>query len=384
MIKKIKIGMVGGGDGAFIGEIHRIASRIDNRFELVAGALSSDSSRAIDSGENLGISGDRIYTSYEQMARTENARVDGIDAVVIVTPNHMHFPVAKAFLQQGIAVICDKPVTLDQLQARQLAKIIKETGSFFCLTHNYTAYPMVRFARELVQEGKVGKIRLVQVEYVQDWLSDKQEDGDNKQAQWRTDPKKSGAGGSVGDIGSHAFNLAEFISNLQVSEVCADIDAFVEGRQLDDNAHVLLRFQQGAKGILWCSQVAPGNDNQLKIRIFGDRGGLEWAQENPNELWYSPLGEPTQRFTRAGHGVSEVANRISRPPAGHPEGYLEGFANLYRDSADALVLHQQGKSLPPELQLIPGINEGIAAMNFIEAVVNSSKSNSQWVPLNEQ
>jgi len=384
MLKKIRIGMVGGGDGAFIGEIHRIASRIDNRFELVAGALSSDSSRAIQSGESLGISADRIYTCYERMARTENARTDGIDAVVIVTPNHLHFPVAKAFLQQGIAVICDKPVTLDSVQALLLAKIIKQTGSFFCLTHNYTAYPMVRFARELVQEGKVGKIRLVQVEYVQDWLSDKQEEGGNKQAQWRTDPTKSGAGGSVGDIGSHAFNLAEFISKLQVSEVCADIDAFVEDRKLDDNAHVLLRFKQGAKGILWCSQVAPGNDNQLKIRIFGDRGGLEWAQENPNELWYSPLGEPTQKLTRAGHGVSEIANRISRTPAGHPEGYLEGFANLYRDIADALVLHKQGKMLPPELQLIPGIDEGIAAMNFIEAVVSSSQSNSQWVSLNEQ
>jgi len=384
MLKKIRIGMVGGGDGAFIGEIHRIASRIDNRFELVAGALSSDSSRAIQSGESLCISADRIYTCYERMARTENARTDGIDAVVIVTPNHLHFPVAKAFLQQGIAVICDKPVTLDSVQALLLAKIIKQTGSFFCLTHNYTAYPMVRFARELVQEGKVGKIRLVQVEYVQDWLSDKQEEGGNKQAQWRTDPTKSGAGGSVGDIGSHAFNLAEFISKLQVSEVCADIDAFVEDRKLDDNAHVLLRFKQGAKGILWCSQVAPGNDNQLKIRIFGDRGGLEWAQENPNELWYSPLGEPTQKLTRAGHGVSEIANRISRTPAGHPEGYLEGFANLYRDIADALVLHKQGKMLPPELQLIPGIDEGIAAMNFIEAVVSSSQSNSQWVSLNEQ
>ncbi|EPJ46626.1 MAG: oxidoreductase domain-containing protein [Osedax symbiont Rs2] len=384
MITKIKIGMVGGGEGAFIGEIPRIASRLDNRFELVAGAFSSNSCRALVSGENLGINTDRIYTSYEQMARSENARADGIDAVVIVTPNHLHFPVAKEFLQQGIAVICDKPVTLDLVQALLLAKIIKQSGSFFCLTHNYTAYPMVRFARELVQEGKVGKIRLVQVEYVQDWLSDKQEESGNKQAQWRTDPAKSGAGGSVGDIGSHAFNLAEFISNLQVSEVCADIDAFVEDRQLDDNAHVLLRFKQGAKGILWCSQVAPGNDNRLKIRIYGDRGGLEWAQENPNELCYSPLGEPTQKFTRAGHGTTEVANRISRTPAGHPEGYLEGFANLYRDIADALVLHKQGKMLPPELQLIPGIDEGIAAMSFIEAVVSSSKSNSQWVPLNEQ
>jgi len=383
MLQKIKYGMVGGGEGAFIGEIHRIASRIDNRFELVAGALSSNPERAALSAKTIGIDDARSYACFEQMAQAEKNREDGIDAVVIVTPNHMHFPVAKAFLEQGIAVICDKPVTLDLEQAQTLEKIIAQSNSFFRLTHNYTGYPLVRYARELVQEGVLGNIRLVQVEYAQDWLSAKEEDSDNKQAKWRTDPSKSGAGGSLGDIGTHAFNLAQFMSGLSVQEVCADIDAFVDGRVLDDNAHVMLRFNKGAKGTLWCSQVAPGNANALKIRIYGDKGGLEWAQEDPNQLWHSPLGEPTQKLIRGGHGISDVANRISRTPAGHPEGYLEGFANLYRDIADALLLHKQGKAIPAHLQLVPGIKEGVAGLQFVESVVASAKANSQWVALND-
>lgn len=383
MFRKINYGMVGGGEGAFIGDIHRIASRIDNRFDLVAGALSSDPERAALSAANIGIDESRSYASFEQMAIAEKNRVDGIDVVVIVTPNHMHFPVAKAFLEQGIAVICDKPVTLNLEQAQQLAQIIAENNSFFRLTHNYTGYPLVRYARELVQEGKLGNIRVVQVEYAQDWLSSKEEDTDNKQAKWRTDPSKSGAGGSLGDIGTHAFNLAQFMSDLKVQQVCADIDAFVEGRPLDDNAHVMLRFNKGAKGMLWCSQVAPGNANALKIRLYGDKGGLEWSQEDPNELWFSPLGEPTQKLIRGGHGVTEVANRISRTPAGHPEGYLEGFANLYRDIADALLLHKEGLPIPAHLQLVPGIEEGISGLQFVESVVASSKANSQWVALND-
>jgi len=383
MLQKIKYGMVGGGEGAFIGDIHRIASRIDNRFELVAGALSSNPERAALSAKNIGIDDDRSYASFEQMAQAEKNREDGIDAVVIVTPNHMHFPVAKAFLEQGIAVICDKPVTLDLEQAQTLEKIIAQSNSFFRLTHNYTGYPLVRYARELVQEGVLGKLRLVQVEYAQDWLSAKEEDTDNKQAKWRTDPSKSGAGGSLGDIGTHAFNLAQFMADLSVQEVCADIDAFVDGRVLDDNAHVMLRFNKGAKGTLWCSQVAPGNANALKIRIYGDKGGLEWAQEDPNQLWHSPLGEPTQKLIRGGHGITDVANRISRTPAGHPEGYLEGFANLYRDIADALLLHKEGKVIPAHLQLVPGIKEGVAGLQFVESVVASAKANSQWVALND-
>lgn len=379
MSKKIKYGMVGGGDGAFIGDIHRIASRIDDRFELVAGALSSDAQRANDSALRIGIDLQRSYSSYEEMARIESARADGIDAVVIVTPNHLHFPVTKAFLEQGIAVICDKPATLDLAQAKELATLIKERGSFYRLTHNYTAYPLVRFAREMIEQGKLGKLRLVQVEYVQDWLSENEEQKGNKQAQWRTDPAKSGIGGSLGDIGTHAFNLAQFMSGLQVSEVCADIDVFVDGRVLDDNAHVMLRFNNAAKGMLWCSQVAPGNANNLKVRLYGEKGGIEWQQEEPNHLWYTPLGEPSQKIIRAGHGVSQVANRISRTPAGHPEGYLEGFANLYSDIADALTLHQQGLEIPEHLQLIPGIEEGISSMRFIEATVQSSRANSQWV-----
>ncbi|NQZ31782.1 MAG: Gfo/Idh/MocA family oxidoreductase [Oceanospirillaceae bacterium] len=382
MYSKIKYGMVGGGEGAFIGDIHRIAARIDNRYELVAGALSADADKAARSAQAIGIDAQRSYASFVEMAAVEKERDDGIDVVVIVTPNHMHFPVAKAFLEQGIAVICDKPATLNLAQAHELAAIITRTGGFFRLTHNYTGYPLVRYARELVQEGKLGELRLVQVEYAQDWLSSKEEDTDNKQAKWRTDPSKSGAGGSLGDIGTHAFNLAQFMSDLTVSEVCADIDAFVEGRVLDDNAHVLLRFNKEVKGILWCSQVAPGNANALKIRIYGAKGGLEWSQEDPNELLFSPLGEPTQKMIRAGHGISDVANRVSRTPAGHPEGYLEGFANLYSDIADALILHNKGEPIPAELQLIPGIKEGVAGLQFVESVVESSKNNSQWVSLN--
>ena len=382
MYSKIKYGMVGGGEGAFIGDIHRIAARIDNRYELVAGALSADADKAARSAQAIGIDAQRSYASFVEMAAVEKERDDGIDVVVIVTPNHMHFPVAKAFLEQGIAVICDKPATLNLAQAHELAAIITRTGGFFRLTHNYTGYPLVRYARELVQEGKLGELRLVQVEYAQDWLSSKEEDTDNKQAKWRTDPSKSGAGGSLGDIGTHAFNLAQFMSDLTVSEVCADIDAFVEGRVLDDYAHVLLRFNKEVKGILWCSQVAPGNANALKIRIYGAKGGLEWSQEDPNELLFSPLGEPTQKMIRAGHGISDVANRVSRTPAGHPEGYLEGFANLYSDIADALILHNKGEPIPAELQLIPGIKEGVAGLQFVESVVESSKNNSQWVSLN--
>ncbi|MFQ3230077.1 Gfo/Idh/MocA family protein [Reinekea sp.] len=381
MSKKLKLGMVGGGEGAFIGAVHRIASRIDDRYELVAGALSSDAVRAKRSALALGIDETRSYASFEEMAKAEAAREDGIDAVSIVTPNHMHFPVAKAFLEQGIHVICDKPVTIDLAQALELKKIVAESGKIFALTHNYTGYPLVRQARKMVADGLLGDIRLVQSEYIQDWLTDAQEQTDNKQAQWRTDPEKAGAGGSLGDIGTHAFNLASFISGLDVTEVSAELTAFVPGRVLDDNAHVMLRYANGAKGLLWSSQVAPGNENGLKVRIYGDKGGLEWAQENPNELWFSPFGEPVQKLTRAGHGVGEVANRVSRTPAGHPEGYLEGFANLYSDVADAILAHNENLPAPEFSNHIPGIAAGIAGMEFIEKVVQSSRDNGVWTSL---
>lgn len=382
MSSKIKLGMVGGGEGSFIGAIHRIASRIDDRYELVAGALSADPNRAKKSALDLGIEPDRSYESFEQMALAEKQRPDGIDAVSIVTPNHMHYPVARAFLEQGIAVICDKPVTLNLQEAETLKDLIKNTGCFFGLTHNYTGYPVVRHAREMIRQGQLGNIRVIQVEYAQDWLTEKEEDSDNKQAQWRTDPKRSGAGGSLGDIGTHAFNLVRFISGLKATEVSADINAFVPGRLLDDNAHVMMRFENGAKGMLWSSQVAPGNENGLKIRIYGEKAGLQWSQENPNELWFSPFGQPTQRLTRGGHGMSEAAKRVTRTPGGHPEGYLEGFANIYSDIAEALLLIKSGQKLTDELSLIPGIDEGISGMKFIQSVIESSQSNSLWVPLN--
>jgi len=376
--KRIRIGMVGGGEGAFIGAVHRIASRIDDCFELVAGALSSDAERSRTSGLALGIDESRTYASFSIMAEQEKARIDGIQAVIIVTPNHMHFPVAKAFLEQGIHVICDKPVTKTLDEALQLKKLVEQSGAFFALTHNYTGYPLVRHAKHLVDTGVLGKLRVIQAEYAQDWLTDKTEETDNKQAQWRTDPEKSGMAGCLGDIGTHAFNLACFVSGQKVEQVSADLTAFVAGRRLDDNVHTMLRFNGGAKGMLWSSQVAPGNENGLKIRVYGEKAGIEWAQESPNELWLSVLGEPTQRLTRAGHGMSEVANRVSRIPAGHPEGYLEGFANLYLDIAQAIHAIEQGASVRSVQGIIPSIDDGVDGMKFITAVLASSQNNSVW------
>jgi len=379
--KRIRIGMVGGGDGAFIGAVHRIATRIDDGFELVAGALSSDPKRALSSALRLGIDEERSYASFTEMARQEKQRKDGIQAVIIVTPNHMHFPVAKAFLEQGIHVICDKPVTKDLNEALALKELVVKSGVFFALTHNYTAYPLVRHAKHLIDTGVLGKLRVIQVEYAQDWLTEQAEKTYNKQAQWRTDPEKSGQAGCLGDIGTHAFNLACFISGQKVQQVSADLTAFVSGRRLDDNVHTMLRFDGGAKGMLWSSQVAPGNENGLKIRLYGEKAGIEWCQESPNELWLSVLGESTQKITRAGHGAGEEANRLSRVPAGHPEGYLEGFANLYVDIAAAIHAIENGADVGSVQGLIPSIDDGVDSMRFITAVLASSASDSAWQSL---
>ena len=379
--KRIRIGMVGGGDGAFIGAVHRIATRIDDGYELVAGALSSDPERALTSALRLGIDAERSYASFTTMAKQEKQRPDGIQAVLIVTPNHMHYPVAKAFLEQGIHVICDKPVTKTLDEALALKDLVTKSGAFFALTHNYTGYPLIRHAKHLVDTGVLGKLRVIQAEYAQDWLTDKAESTDNKQAQWRTDPEKSGMAGCLGDIGTHAFNLACFISGQKVQSVCADLTAFVSGRRLDDNVHTMLRFDGGAKGMLWSSQVAPGNENGLKIRIYGEKAGIEWSQESPNELWLSVFGEPTQKITRAGHGAGEEANRLSRVPAGHPEGYLEGFANLYLDIGIAIRAIEDGAPVDSVQGLIPSIDDGIEGMKFITAVLASSAQNSAWCEL---
>lgn len=376
---RIRYAMVGGGRGAFIGAIHRIAARLDDRFELVAGALSSNPENAKLSAADLHIAADRAYASYEEMLRIEKTRADGIQAVVIVTPNHMHFPVAKACLEAGVDVICDKPVTRTLEEALALEQIVKQSGCFFALTHNYSAYPLVRYAREIIAQGKLGTLRVVQVEYPQEWLTEAAAD-DNKQASWRTDPARSGAAGCLGDIGTHAFQLAQFITQQKVTSVSADLTSFVAGRLVDDNVHALLRFDGGAKGMLWSSQVAPGCENGLRIRIFGDKAGIEWAQENPNELWFGELNKPRQRITRRGDIGSDIAARGMRTPGGHPEGYLEGFANLYKDIADILVARQQGEYHFLQ-QWVPDIDTGVEGMRFIQAVLASSKNNGAWTTL---
>ena len=373
--RRIRLGMVGGGKDAFIGGVHRIAARMDDRFELVAGALSSTPEKSRESGEALGLA--RIYDDFRQMAQREARRKDGIEAVSIVTPNHVHYAAAREFLKRGIHVICDKPLTSTLADAKKLVKAAEESDALFILTHNYTGYPMVRHAREMVASGQLGPIRVVQVEYPQDWLSVEQ---DFKQANWRTDPAQSGVGGSTGDIGTHAFNLACFVTGLRVDSLAADIQAFVPGRQVDDNAHVLLRFDGGARGMLWSSQVAPGNENALRLRVYGEKGGLEWAQEDPNYLWYTPFGEPKRLITRNGAGAGEAAGRVSRVPAGHPEGYLEGFANIYTEAAEAIIAARSGKPVP-EAVVYPTVQDGLLGVQFVSACVKSSARNAAWVKL---
>jgi predicted dehydrogenase len=377
---RIRLGMVGGGAGAFIGAVHRIAARLDDKFELVAGALSSDPERARQSGAELGLAPDRTYASYADMAKREARLKHGIEAVAIVTPNHMHYPAAREFLRRGIHVICDKPLTATLADAKKLVKLVEKADALFILTHNYTGYPMIREARARVRAGELGELRLVQVEYVQDWLAEPIEQTGQKQAAWRTDPAQSGAGGSTGDIGTHAFNLAEFVSGLQLEALSADVHTFVAGRRLDDNAHVMLRFKGGAKGMLWCSQVAVGNENGLKLRIYGTRGGLEWAQEHPNHLTVTRLGAPPQLVTRAGAGSGAAAGRMSRTPSGHPEGYLEGFANIYAEAAAAILAARERKA--PDADVIyPSVYDGLRGVEFVTACIASSQRNGAWLTI---
>ena len=375
MADRIRLGMVGGGNDAFIGAVHRIAARIDDRFELVAGALSSTPEKSRASGEALGLP--RVYDDFKSMAIREARLKAGIEAVSIVTPNHVHYAAAREFLKRGIHVICDKPLTSTLPDARKLVKAAEASGAIFVLTHNYTGYPMVRQARQMVANGDIGRIRVVQVEYPQDWLSVEQ---DFKQAEWRTDPARSGVGGSTGDIGTHAFNLACFVTGLEVESLAADIQAFVPGRPVDDNAHVMLRFEGGARGMLWASQVAPGNENALRIRVYGESGGLEWAQEDPNHLWHTPFGEPKRLITRNGAGSGEASARMSRIPPGHPEGYLEGFANIYSEAAAAIIAARTGDA-PPADVIYPTVYDGLKGVQFVSACVTSSKRNAAWVKL---
>ncbi|MCB4920316.1 Gfo/Idh/MocA family protein [Brucella sp. ZJ1_1] len=379
-VPRIRLGMVGGGAGAFIGGVHRMAARLDNRFELVAGALSSSAEKAQASGRELGLAEDRIYSSYKDMAIREARLKNGIEAVSIVTPNHVHYEAAREFLRRGIHVICDKPLTSTLADAKKLKKVADESGALFVLTHNYTGYPMVRQAREMIANGELGDLRVVQVEYAQDWLTEAVEATGAKGAVWRTDPAQSGLGGATGDIGTHAFNLASFVTGLTLDSLAADLDSFVEGRRLDDNAHVMLRFAGGAKGMLWCSQVAPGNENALRLRVYGTKGGIEWAQEDPNYLWFTPFGEQKRLITRGGAGVGNAATRVTRVPGGHPEGYLEAFATIYSEAASAIEAHRKGKK-PDSAVIYPTVDDGLKGVAFIDACVRSSQKNGGWVKL---
>jgi len=380
MNRKLRYAMIGGGRGAFIGAVHRIAAGLDNQAELVAGAFSSDPARSKASGEDFFLDPSRVYGTYQEMAEVESKRPanERLDFVVIVTPNHQHFGPAKTFLEKGFNVICDKPVTFNLAEAKALAKIVRKSGKVFVLTHNYTGNVLVKEAREWVRRGDLGEIRKIVVEYPQGWLSTHLEASGQKQAAWRTDPKRSGAAGCIGDIGSHADNLARYITGLEIDELCADLTSFVKGRKLDDDGNVLLRFKGGAKGILHSSQISVGEENNLNIRIYGSKAGLEWHQENPNQLTIKFPDRPEQILRRGNGYLSDQAKKFVRIPPGHPEGYLEAFANIYREAFRAIEAEVSGKPIPKDVDY-PGIDEGLHGMQFIETVVKSAKAGAKWV-----
>jgi predicted dehydrogenase len=376
---KIRYGMVGGGRGAFIGAVHRFAARLDDCFELTAGALSADPENAQLSGRDLRLDPERVYSNYQAMAAQESRRPDGIQAVVIVTPNHLHYPVAKAFLSVGTDVICDKPLSVTMSEAYELIELAKRSGLIFVVTLNNTGYAMVRQAREMIAAGDIGEIRLIHAAYIQDWLTLPIDAQGHKQAEWRTDPARAGASACLVDIGVHAHNLAGFVTGLDVLEVSADLVTFVPGRRLDDNAHVLLRYSRGVRGVLIASQVAPGNYNSLSLKVYGSRGGLEWFAETPEILRFTPFGEATRTLVRGGAGNTAEAARGSRMPAGHPEGYIEGFANLYRDAAALIHARRNGTPAAAMVQRsVPTVIDGAKGIRFVEAAVASSRADGRW------
>jgi len=374
--RRLRLGMVGGGQGAFIGAVHRIAARLDDRFELVAGALSSDPRRAQASAAEAGIA--RSYADWNEMARAEAARDDGIDAVAIVTPNHLHAPVATAFLEAGIHVVCDKPLAISLAEGEALARLAREKNKLFALTHTYSGYPLVRHARELIERGELGELRVVQVEYAQDWLAEPIEtSGVNKQAGWRTDPALAGPAGCLGDIGTHAYHLAAFVTGMTPSALSAELHTFVPGRRIDDHVQAMLRYSNGARGMLWASQVASGAENALRLRVYGTKASLVFDQEHPNALWFTPLGGSAERLTR-GRVTSTIAAHATRVPPGHPEGYLEAFAQLYKDAALQIEALDEGRPLPAESLLLTTVEDGVAGLRFIDTVLASSAADGQW------
>ncbi|MCP3966734.1 MAG: Gfo/Idh/MocA family oxidoreductase [Lentisphaerae bacterium] len=381
MERKLKMGMVGGGPGAFIGAVHRIAARIDGKIELVCGAFSSSPEKSRQTGQELFLSDDRIYESYQSMIECEAALPEGerMDFVAIVTPNHMHFPVAMMALENDFHVICDKPMTLTLDDARKLNDKVKETGLIFCLTHNYTGYPMVKQAREMIQNGQLGEIKKIVSEYPQGWLASKIEDEEQKQASWRTDPVTSGASCSMGDIGSHAENLAEYITGLKITELCADLSTFVPGRMLDDDGGVLVHYDNGARGIIYASQVSVGEENGLRIRVYGTKGAIEWTQTEPNTLVFKSNDAPQQIYRTGWAGTGEAAAYNTRIPAGHPEGFLEAFANLYRNFATVVAARIDGIEPDAVACDFPTVEDGVRGMAFIETVVKSAGSDQKWI-----
>jgi predicted dehydrogenase len=383
MSRKIRYGMVGGGRGAFIGAVHRIAAAIDQQIDLVCGAFSSDPAKSKASGADFFLPADRCYGTFEEMIKGEKSLPADrrMDFIAIVTPNHMHFPPAKMALENGFHVLSDKPATFNLAEAKSLGQLVKKTGQLYGLTHNYTGYPLVKEARDMVRAGRIGKIRKIVVEYPQGWLATRLESSGQKQASWRTDPSKSGAGGCVGDIGTHAENLAEYIGGLKIAELAADITSFVEGRALDDDVNVLLRFEGGAKGVLHSSQISVGEENNLNIRIYGEKGGLEWHQKEPNTMLVKWLDQPMQVYRTANGYLGANAAAATRTPPAHPEGYLEAFANIYRNFANHIRARLDGRD-PTAIELdYPKIEDGIRGMAFIEAVVKSSKNNAAWTKL---
>ncbi|MEY2905420.1 MAG: hypothetical protein RJA52_1436 [Bacteroidota bacterium] len=384
MSRKIRMGMVGGGRGAFIGGVHRMAAALDGQIEFVCGAFSSDPEKSKLSGQDFFIPSDRVYGSYQEMIEKESQLPENIrmDFISIVTPNHMHYGPAKMALENGFHVVCDKPVSFNLQEALELESLVKRTGLMFALTHNYTGYPMVKQARAMIRDGKLGNIRKIVVEYPQGWLATRIEESDQKQAAWRTDPSRSGAAGAMGDIGTHAENLAEYISGLQITQVCADLTAFVPGRRLDDDGNILLRFEKGAKGVLHASQISVGEENALNIRVYGEKGGIEWHQMEPNTLKVKWMDQPVQLFRTGVGSLYPEATAHTRIPAGHPEGYLEAFANIYRNFAHCLQSKLDGKEPNPLHQDFPSIHDGVRGMRFIEKVVESSASNEKWLSFN--
>jgi predicted dehydrogenase len=382
MSRKLRLGMIGGGQGAFIGAVHRIAARIDDHYELVCGAFSSDSSRSAKSGEELGLDPSRVYGSYAELFEKEKLLPENVrvQVISIVTPNHVHFEPAKLALESGFHVVLDKPMTFSLAEAKQLAKVLETSGKRFCLTHTYTGYPMVKQAREMIAAGVLGKIRKVYVEYPQGWLSTFEEAG-NKQASWRTDPSQSGIAGAMGDIGTHAFNLAEYVSGETVTHVCADINIVVPGRKLDDDGAVLLKFGNGASGVLFATQIAAGEENNIKVRVYGEKGGIEWQQADNNSLLVKLAGEPVQVYRTGSDYLGSFAKHNTRTPGGHPEGYLEAFANLYKNIALCIQTEAEGKTPSPQALDYPGMEEGLRGMAFIETVIASGKSTDKWTSL---